>query len=99
MSMQIGDPIRSAVSRGSAQEALLGLDYPDAKDAAYVNTMYERAPDVSIDASIGVNQCFEETAGLTSYRWIHDTGPAGIGIVFDDTAQPFVIPTPQAAAI
>jgi hypothetical protein len=98
MTMLPSDPIRNK-SRGTAQEAIAALDRPDAKDKAYLETIYDRAPDLGLDASILVSQAYEETSGLTSARWINDSQPSGIGIVFDNTQQPFPIPTPQAAAI
>lgn len=97
--MLISDPLRTQRSRGTAEEAIASIKGPDEKDKRYTQAVFVCAPQVQLDASIVFSQAMHETGGLTSVRWNRDLNPAGISIVADNTKQPFVIPTPEIAAM
>jgi hypothetical protein len=100
--MNIDDPIR-AKPTGTEAAALAVLIEPDAKDRAFVHTLFAEAPSLKINPAVAIAHCYQETATdqygpLSSIRWNRDLNPAGIGIPADDTPQPFPIGNGTEAA-
>ena len=74
------------------------LDRPDEKDKKFLESAKKWAAKAGIDQVVIFAMWLLETANATSFRWNEHLQPGGIGIVSDDTKQPFWIPDVDAAA-
>jgi murein DD-endopeptidase MepM/ murein hydrolase activator NlpD len=74
------------------------MDRPDDKDRRSLEAIKERSDRVGIDAGVPVSQFLVETGNGTSPRYTKQNALAGVGIVADDTVQPFVLDSVEESA-
>jgi N-acetylmuramoyl-L-alanine amidase-like protein len=90
----------SIMSTRSADDALVvqRLRGPDDKDFAFAKALVETCAVAGVDPVVAIIQWLLETGDATSPRWNDELNSSGIGIVADDTEQPFSIPDVRASA-
>src|SRR5215204_5667814 len=88
------------MSTRSADDALVvrRLGGPDSKDFAFAKALNELSVVAGIDPVLAIVQWLLETANATSQRWNNELNSSGIGIVANDTEQPFSIPDVRSSA-
>ncbi|MGE3797778.1 MAG: hypothetical protein AB7G88_08045 [Thermomicrobiales bacterium] len=97
MPLRTGDLILS--SRHADPEIVLArLDRPDERDRAFVFAVVRYCRVAGVDPVLTLIQWLLETGNATSERWKRDLNSSGIGIVGEDTQQPFRIPSIDGAA-
>ncbi len=97
MPLQTSDTIMS--NRTADPSRVTGrLQGPDQKDFDFAKALVELCAEAGVDPVVALVQWLLETGNATSPRWNNDLNSSGIGIVANDTAQPFVIPDVRAAA-
>lgn len=84
--------------KAEADVVVRRLTGPDGKDFAFARDLVELSAVAGVDPVLALVQWLLETGNATSPRWNDDLNSSGIGIVANDTAQPFVIPDVRSAA-
>ncbi len=93
-------PTDSIMSNRQADADLVvrRLSGPDSKDLAFARALVDLCGQSGVDPVLALVQWLLETGNASSPRWNNDLNSSGIGIVANDTEQPFVIPDVRAAA-
>ncbi|MBX3072246.1 MAG: N-acetylmuramoyl-L-alanine amidase [Thermomicrobiales bacterium] len=88
------------MSKRSADARLVvgRLRGPDQKDFAFAAELVDLAGSAGVDPVLALIQWLLETGNASSPRWNNDLNSSGIGIVANDTEQPFVIPDVRKSA-
>jgi hypothetical protein len=97
MPLKITDAIMSS-REAESERVVRRLSGPDAKDFAFAEALVEFCQMAGVDPVLALVQWLLETGNASSPRWNNDLNSSGIGIVANDTEQPFSIPDVRASA-